>query len=139
MSDGHDGGIHTDADLGHGHVHEVRLFAVAVLVLLETLQQLVEHVLGHLAAAPLEIGEPGELEVRVQVMDERVERPAQRYLVLRQLQPHHVHRVLCYARVYIVIAHHDGVPFPVTRPPPVRHKRRLSHNNKRNASTANRK
>ena len=67
-----DGGVHADPDPGDGHVHEVSLLFLA-LVVLESLQELEESFLGHLAAATLQVSEAGEPEVGVEVVGRGVE------------------------------------------------------------------
>ena len=63
----------TLTDSWNGHVHEVRVLFLA-LVILESFKKLEECFLGNLATATLQIGKPGEPEIGVQVMGCRVER-----------------------------------------------------------------
>ena len=68
-----DAGVHPDADPGDGSVHEVRALLLLTLVILETLQELEEHVLGNLAASTLEVSKSGQPEVGLEVMSCGVE------------------------------------------------------------------
>ena len=67
-----DGRVHSNPDPWDGHVHEVSLLLLA-LVILEGLEQLQEGFLRHLAASALQVSEAGQPEVGVQVVGCRVE------------------------------------------------------------------
>ena len=67
-----DGGVHADPDPWDGHVHEVSLLLLA-LVILESFKELQERLLGHLAASALQVSEAGQPEVGVQVVGRGVE------------------------------------------------------------------
>lgn len=67
-----------------------------VVVLLQALDELVEHLLGHLAAPALQVGESGQPEAGLQVVGDGVEGPPQRQRVgvLPQLELDGAERVL---------------------------------------------
>lgn len=67
--------VETDADPWYGHMHEVRVVVLVagIVVLLETLDELVEHLLGHLAAAALQVGEARQPKTALQIVREGVE------------------------------------------------------------------
>ena len=67
-----DRGVHADPDPWDGHVHEVSLLLLA-LVILESFKELQERLLGHLAASALQVSEAGQPEVGVQVVGRGVE------------------------------------------------------------------
>lgn len=79
-----DGAVEPDPDAWNGHVHE--LIVVRGVVLLQRADQLVEHILGYLAAAPLQIGESRESEVGVEIVSGGIELSAQQVAAHLQLQ-----------------------------------------------------
>jgi len=54
-------------------VHEVRALLLLTLIILKTLQQLEENILGNLAASPLQVCESGQPKVSLEVMSCGVE------------------------------------------------------------------